>query len=71
MHKNRNSQHLRRSQQSGMDIQGIKTYLLGPGDVVEIRVFGQPDLNSTAQVDGDGNLIHYHFSRPHSRQVSQ
>jgi len=44
------------SQQSGMDIQGIKTYLLGPGDVVEIRVFGQPDLNSTAQVDGDGNL---------------
>src|SRR5678815_3894682 len=44
------------SQQGGMDIQGIKTYLLGPGDVVEIRVFGQSDLNSTAQVDGDGNL---------------
>lgn len=40
----------------GMDIQGIKTYLLGPGDVVEVRVFGQPDLSSTAQVDGDGNL---------------
>ena len=43
-------------QSASLDIQGIKTYLLGPGDVVEIRVFGQPDLSSTAQVDGDGNL---------------
>ncbi len=33
-----------------------QTYVLGPGDVVEVKVFGQPDLNSTAQVDGDGNL---------------
>ncbi|PYS70345.1 MAG: hypothetical protein DMF69_13920 [Acidobacteria bacterium] len=41
---------------SSLDNQGIKNYLLGPGDVVEIRVFGQPDLSSTAQVDGDGNL---------------
>jgi len=40
----------------GMDIQGIKAYLLGPGDVLDIRVFGQPDLSSTVQVDGDGNL---------------
>ncbi len=40
----------------GMDIQGIKTYLLGPGDVVDVRVFGQPELSSTVQVDGDGNL---------------
>jgi len=39
-----------------MDIQGTKTYLLGPGDVVDIRVFGQPDLSSSAQVDSDGNL---------------
>jgi len=31
-------------------------YLVGPGDVVEVKVFGQPDLNATAQVDGDGNL---------------
>jgi len=41
---------------SGLDIQGMKTYLLGPGDVVEVRVFGQPDLSSSAQVDSDGNL---------------
>ncbi len=43
-------------QAPGMDIQGIKAYLLGPGDVLDIRVFGQPDLSSTVQVDGDGNL---------------
>ena len=40
----------------GMDIQGLKKYVLGPGDVVDIRVFGQPDLSSSAQVDSDGNL---------------
>ena len=43
-------------QSSPLDVQGLKSYLLGPGDVVEIRVFGQPDLSSTAQVDSDGNL---------------
>ncbi len=43
-------------QSSGLDIQGIKAYLLGPGDVLDIRVFGQPDLSSTVQVDSDGNL---------------
>jgi len=43
-------------QNPGMDIQGIKSYLLGPGDVLDIRVFGQPDLSSTVQVDSDGNL---------------
>jgi polysaccharide biosynthesis/export protein len=41
---------------SGLDVQGIKTYLLGPGDVLDIRVFGQPELSSSAQVDSDGNL---------------
>src|SRR6185503_13067935 len=40
----------------GLDVQGIKSYLLGPGDVLDIRVFGQPELSSSAQVDGDGNL---------------
>jgi len=44
------------AQSSSLDIQGIKKYVLGPGDVVDIRVFGQPDLSSTAQVDSDGNL---------------
>jgi len=42
---------------SALDIQGSKAYLLGPGDVLDIRVFGQPDLSTpNAQVDSDGNL---------------
>jgi len=40
----------------GLDVQGLKTYLLGPGDVVDVRVFGQPELSGPAQVDSDGNL---------------
>lgn len=48
-------------QSSALDIQGLKAYLLGPGDVVEIRVFGQPDLAATAQVDSDGNLTSLPF----------
>lgn len=44
------------AQNASMDIQGIKTYLLGPGDMLDIRVFGQPDLNSIVQVDSEGNL---------------
>lgn len=43
-------------QSSAMDVQGIKSYLLGPGDVLDVRVFGQPELSSSVQVDSDGNL---------------
>ena len=41
---------------SALDNQGIKNYLLGPGDVIDVRVFGQPDLSSVVQVDSDGNI---------------
>jgi len=41
---------------SSVDNQGIRNYLLGPGDVIDVRVFGQPDLNSVAEVDSDGNI---------------
>jgi len=41
-----------------------QSYLLGPGDVLEIKVFGQHDLNSTAQVDSDGNLSSLPFLDP-------
>ncbi len=41
-----------------------KPYLLGPGDVLEVRVFGQHDLNSNAQVDSDGNLSSLPFLEP-------
>jgi polysaccharide export outer membrane protein len=45
------------SSSSSMDIQGSKSYLLGPGDVLDIRVFGQPELSTShAQIDSDGNL---------------
>jgi polysaccharide export outer membrane protein len=44
------------SESPGLDVQGIKRYLLGPGDVLDIRVFGQPELSSSVQVDSDGNL---------------
>jgi polysaccharide export outer membrane protein len=44
-------------QSSSLDIQGSKAYLLGPGDVLDIRVFGQPELSTnSAQIDSDGNL---------------
>ncbi len=36
-------------------------YVLGPGDVLEVKVFGQPDLNSTPQIDSEGNLSSLHF----------
>ncbi len=41
---------------SSVDNQGVKNYLLGPGDVIDVRVFGQPDLNALAEVDSDGNI---------------
>jgi len=41
---------------SGLDMQGIRTYLLGPGDVLDVRVFGQADLNSMAEIDAEGNI---------------
>lgn len=43
-------------QSPGLDVQGIKNYLMGPGDVLDVRVFGQPELTSNVQVDSDGNL---------------
>jgi polysaccharide export outer membrane protein len=45
------------SNSPALDVQGSKQYLLGPGDVLDIRVFGQPDLSTpNAQIDSDGNL---------------
>src|SRR3989440_5070651 len=44
------------SQSPAIDLQGVRNYLLGPGDVLDVRVFGQPDLNTMAEVDSDGNI---------------
>jgi polysaccharide export outer membrane protein len=44
------------TQQPSVDSQGIRNYLLGPGDVIDVRVFGQPDLSAMVEIDSDGNL---------------
>jgi polysaccharide export outer membrane protein len=44
------------SQPSTVDDQGIRNYLVGPGDVIDVRVFGQPDLSAMVEVDSDGNI---------------
>jgi polysaccharide export outer membrane protein len=41
---------------SGIDNQGIRRYRVGPGDLLDVRVFGQPDLNGQYEVDDDGNI---------------
>src|SRR5258706_4006271 len=41
---------------SAVDNQGIRRYRVGPGDLLDVRVFGQSDLNSTVEVDEDGNI---------------
>lgn len=49
------------SQSPAIDLQGVRNYLLGPGDVLDVRVFGQPDLNTMAEVDSDGNIVSLPF----------
>lgn len=44
------------NQIGSVDNQGIRNYLLGPGDVIDVRVFAQPDLNAIAEVDSEGNI---------------
>jgi len=44
------------SDTSAVDNQGIRNYLLGPGDVIDVRVFGQSDLSAIVEVDSDGNI---------------
>jgi polysaccharide biosynthesis/export protein len=41
---------------SALDNQGVRRYRVGPGDILDVRVFGQPDLNSTVEIDEDGNI---------------
>src|SRR5947209_7787017 len=64
------------SSSSSMDIQGIRNYLLGPGDTVSVRVFGQPDFNWDGEVDSQGNITIFFVDTPiraqcHSEQDLQ
>jgi polysaccharide biosynthesis/export protein len=44
------------SQPLSVDTQGITNYLLGPGDILDVRVLFQSDLNAMVEVDSDGNI---------------
>lgn len=41
---------------ASVDSQGIRNYLLGPGDILDVRVFGQSDLSSIVEIDSEGNV---------------
>ncbi|MGH9942936.1 MAG: polysaccharide biosynthesis/export family protein [Pyrinomonadaceae bacterium] len=40
----------------GMPLSERREYTLGPGDAIELKVFGEPQMDGTYDVDGDGNL---------------
>ena len=44
-----------------IDTQGISNYLLGPGDVLDVRVLFQSDMNAMVEVDSDGNITSLPF----------
>jgi len=44
-----------------LDTQGISNYLLGPGDVLDVRVLFQSDMNAMVEVDSDGNITSLPF----------
>jgi len=46
---------------SSIDNQGLRKYLIGPGDVLDVRVFGQSELSSTVEVDNQGNITSLPF----------
>jgi len=49
------------SQPLSIDTQGINNYLLGPGDVLDVRVLFQSDMNAMVEIDTDGNITSLPF----------
>lgn len=41
----------------GMGQQGIRDYLLGPGDILELRVFNETQFDGTFEITNDGNIV--------------
>jgi polysaccharide biosynthesis/export protein len=39
-----------------LDAMGVKKYLLGPGDVLDLRVYNEPQFNGPLVVDDEGNI---------------
>ncbi|HEX8336903.1 MAG TPA: SLBB domain-containing protein [Pyrinomonadaceae bacterium] len=44
------------SSSSSIDAMGIRKYLLGPGDVLDLRVYNEPQFNGPLVVDDEGNI---------------
>jgi polysaccharide biosynthesis/export protein len=44
-----------------IDTQGMNNYPLGPGDVLDVRVLFQSDMNAMVEVDSDGNITSLPF----------
>jgi polysaccharide export outer membrane protein len=44
------------SSSGALDAMGIRKYLLGPGDVLDLRVYNEPQFNGLLVVDDEGNL---------------
>ena len=40
----------------GSEAAGIKKYLLGPGDILDLRVYNEPQFNGPLVVDDEGNI---------------
>ena len=41
---------------SSLDTMGVKKYLLGPGDVLDLRVYNEPQFNGRLVVNDEGNI---------------
>src|SRR5437764_14394372 len=39
-----------------LDTMGVKKYLLGPGDVLDLRVYNEPQFNGVLVVNDEGNI---------------
>ena len=44
------------SDAGSLDMMGVRGYLLGPGDILSIKVFGEPQLDTELEVRDDGNI---------------
>ncbi|MEO6391098.1 MAG: polysaccharide biosynthesis/export family protein [Pyrinomonadaceae bacterium] len=44
------------SDTGSLDMMGVRGYLLGPGDILAIKVFGEPQLDTELEVRDDGNI---------------
>src|SRR5688500_2694625 len=51
-----------------LDSMGVKKYLLGPGDVLDLRVYNEPQFNGPLVVDDEGNIAIPFIEAPISAQ---